>query len=87
MAKWEGFRPCSGCGWDFATGEGQPGCHYYDCPYLPEELNVHCASCRFDFFTMEGNPPCDDPMTCPHGEEPRARVENVRRWRELAGMG
>lgn len=87
MAKWQEFRQCPGCGWDIATGEGKAGCHYYDCPYLPEELNVYCEQCRFDFFTMEGNPPCDDPMTCAHGEEPRAHVENVRRWRELAGMG
>jgi hypothetical protein len=29
---------------------------------------------------MEGNPTCDDPMACPHGEEPRAHLENLRAW-------
>lgn len=85
MARWEEFRSCPGCGYDFATGEGVPSCHYYDCPYLPAELNVFCDVCRFDFFTMEGNPPCGDPTTCDHGAPARANVENVRRWRELVG--
>lgn len=83
MARWEEFRKCQGCGYDFATGEGEKACNYYDCVYLPAELNVYCDQCRFDFFTMEGNPPCPDPMICEHGEEARSHVENMRRWREL----
>ncbi len=80
MARWEGFRKCPGCGYDFATGEGERSCSWGDCPYLPEGLDVFCAYCRFNYFTMEGNPSCEDPMTCPHGEEPRSHLENLRAW-------
>jgi hypothetical protein len=66
MARWEGFRPCPGCGFDIATGEGERSCSWGDCPYLPEELNVFCETCRFNFFTMEGNPPCEEPLDCAH---------------------
>lgn len=80
MADWREFRRCTGCSYDFATGEGERACTYYDCAYLPEALNVWCDWCRFNFFTMEGNPPCREPLTCAHGEEPRSHVENVREW-------
>jgi hypothetical protein len=26
MATWDQFRQCDGCGYDFATGEGERGC-------------------------------------------------------------
>ena len=78
--RWKDFRPCLGCGYDFATGEGERSCSWGDCPYAPEELNVFCDACRFDFLTMEGNPPCPDPTTCDHGVEARSHVENVREW-------
>ena len=80
MAKWEGFSKCPGCGFEITTGEGQRGCSWGDCPYLPEELNVFCDYCRFNFFTMEGNPPCEDPLTCEHGREPLEHVTNLKRW-------
>ena len=80
MARWEGFHQCPGCGLGIATGEGVRGCACGDCPYLPEDLNVYCDQCLFNFFTIEGNPSCDDPMTCPHGEEPRSHVGNLRTW-------
>jgi hypothetical protein len=80
MARWEAFEKCPGCGLDILTGEGERGCAWGDCPYLPEELNVFCDSCRFNFFTMEGNPPCDDQMVCEHAADARAHVENLRRW-------
>lgn len=83
MARWENFRKCPGCAYDFATGEGEKACNYYECAYLPADLNVFCDYCRFDYYTMEGNPSCEDPMTCPHGEEPRSHLQNVRKWREL----
>ena len=88
MARWEAFRQCPGCGFDFASGEGERSCSWGDCPYLPEELDVFCDQCRFDFFTMEGNPPCEDPLTCVHAMEPRSHVENLRTWegnRRLTG--
>jgi hypothetical protein len=88
MARWEGFRQCPGCGFDFASGDGERSCSWGDCPYLPEELNVFCDQCRFNLFTMEGNPSCEDPLTCVHATEPRSHVENLRIWegnRRLTG--
>jgi hypothetical protein len=79
MTRWERFRNCPGCAYDFATGEGERSCSWGECPYLPAELDVFCAYCRFNFYTMEGNPSCD-PKTCSHGEEPRSHVENMRAW-------
>lgn len=81
MAKWEEFRKCAGCGYDFATGEGEKACRYYECPYLPPELDLFCAYCRYNFLTQEGNPPCEDPLRCPHGAEPLANLRNFARWR------
>ena len=78
--RWREFRPCPQCGYDFATGEGERGCSWGECPYLPEELDVFCDYCRFDFLTMEGNSSCEDPATCAHGVEPRANVEHMRSW-------
>ena len=86
MTRWKDFRTCPGCGFDLASGEGERSCHYFDCPYMPEELNVFCDVCRFDFFTMEGNPSCADPATCDYGAVARSHVENVRRW-QAAGAG
>jgi hypothetical protein len=80
MAKWEDFRQCPHCGLDLGTGEGERGCAWGDCPYLPEELDVYCEVCRFNFYTMEGNPPCRDPLTCEHALHPIANTENYRRW-------
>jgi hypothetical protein len=82
MARWEGFNQCPGCGYDFATGEGERSCSWGDCPYLPEELDVFCPQCRFNLLTMEGNPLCADPLTCEHSVEPMSHVGNMRRWRE-----
>ena len=84
--RWKEFRPCPQCAYDFATGEGERGCSWGECPYAPEELNVFCDYCRFDFLTMEGNSPCADPMACEHGEEPRSHVENVREWTRVRGI-
>ncbi|HEX9377429.1 MAG TPA: hypothetical protein VGB19_14485 [Actinomycetota bacterium] len=82
MTRWTEFRSCPGCSYDFATGEGEKGCSWGDCPYLPEALNVFCDTCRFDYFTMEGNSSCEDPLTCEHAAEPLAHVENYRAWRQ-----
>jgi hypothetical protein len=80
MAHWEQFKQCPHCGLNLATGEGQRGCGWGDCPYLPEELNVFCEQCRFNYFTMEGNPSCPDPLACEHAAAPLAHVENYRQW-------
>jgi hypothetical protein len=80
MARWEGFRQCPGCGFDFATGDGEKSCSWGACPYLPEALDVFCAYCRFNFFTMEGNSPCEDPLHCDHAVEPLSHIENMRSY-------
>jgi hypothetical protein len=82
---WERFRTCPGCAYDFATGEGAKACHWGDCAYLPEELNVFGDECRFDYLTMEGNNRCEDPLACEHAAAPLAHVENYRRWQALVG--
>ena len=38
--RWKEFRPCPQCSFDFATGEGERGCAWGECPYVPEQLNV-----------------------------------------------
>jgi hypothetical protein len=83
MGRWENFRKCPGCGYDFATGEGERSCSWGDCPNVPAELDVYCDTCRFNFFTGEGNPPCADPYRCEHAHEPLGNVANMRAW--LAG--
>jgi hypothetical protein len=85
--KWMRFQPCSHCGYDFATGEGERGCSYGDCANLPEDLDVFCEQCRFNYFTMEGNSACEDPLTCAHAAVPLAHVENYRRWAAAQGIG
>ncbi len=80
MGAWERFRQCPGCGFDLTTGDGERGCSWGECPYLPEELDVFCPNCRFNFFTMEGNAQCGRPGRCEHGAEPRSHVANLRAW-------
>ena len=83
--RWQEFRQCPGCGFDFATGEGEKGCHYYECPYLPPELQVMCDECRYDFFSEEGNPECADPTACERGAEAREHVVSMRTWLQRIG--
>lgn len=80
MERWLRFAKCPHCDLDLGTGEGERGCSWGECPYLPEELNVFCDTCRFDFLTMEGNAPCEDPLSCQQGEDARSHVENYKRW-------
>ena len=79
------FRQCEFCAYDLATGEGERGCHYYECPYLPEELDVRCPVCTYNFYTQDGNP-CDTPV---HREFAREvapqRVANLEAWLEATG--
>lgn len=58
------FRQCAFCAFDLATGEGERACHYYDCPYLPDELDVRCPTCRYNSYTGDGNPACGDDLDC-----------------------
>jgi hypothetical protein len=72
MAKWMEFEKCAGCGWDIGTGEGDRGCAWGECAYLPQELDVFCEGCRFNYFTLQGNPE--------HAAVPLSHVDNYRRW-------
>lgn len=85
MARWLEFRKCPHCGLDLGTGEGERGCSWAECPYLPEELSVCCDYCRFNFYTMEGNSPCPDPLLCEHSIPPLEHVENYKRWLSRQG--
>lgn len=80
MARWQEFSQCPGCGLDLGSGEGNRGCAWGDCPYLPEELNVICPTCMFSFITGEGNPTCEDPLCCEEGAEARSHVANFLEW-------
>lgn len=75
------FRQCPQCGYDLLTREGERACHYYACPYLPEELDASCPTCMYDFVIQDGNAECGDPPSCEFAltEAPR-RVANVRAW-------
>jgi hypothetical protein len=86
MANWMEFEKCTRCGWDIGTGEGERGCSWGECAYLPEELDVYCERCRFNYFSLEGNPACEDPLTCEHAPVPLAHVENYRRWASSRGI-
>lgn len=80
-AKIPRFRQCSQCGFDLLTRAGERACHYYGCPYLPEELDATCPVCMYDFMTRDGNPECGDPPSCAFAlEEAPIRVANVHAW-------
>jgi hypothetical protein len=80
------FRTCEHCDYDFATDEGERGCHYYGCPSLPEELDVWCPTCLYNFMVDDGNPACGETPRCEFAVQvaPK-RVAALRQW--LAGTG
>lgn len=81
MANPMSFRQCPGCGYDFLTGEGEKGCHYYGCPYLPEALDARCPTCLYNFVAEDGNPECSYPPSCDFARDVAPqRVANVREW-------
>jgi hypothetical protein len=63
-AKVLAFQTCELCSYDFRTDEGERGCHYYECPYLPDALDVWCPTCRYNFMIRDGNPECGDTPRC-----------------------
>lgn len=80
-ARAASFRQCPSCSYDFATGEGQRGCHYYECPYLPEDLDVRCPTCLYNFHEQDGNPECGDPPDCEFAREVAPqRLANLASW-------
>ncbi len=46
QARWKAFRQCPGCGFDFASGEGERSCSWGDCPYLPVHNPSICRRAR-----------------------------------------
>jgi hypothetical protein len=82
------FRTCPFCEHDIATGEGERACHHYECPYLPEELDVRCPDCLYNFFAEDGNPACGDPPDCEFAlEVAPVRVATLRAWTEQQAVG
>jgi hypothetical protein len=80
------FSQCPLCWYDLTTGEGRRGCHYYECPYLPEMLEVFCPKCNFNFFTREGDADCGDPPRCRFARaEAPLRVDTMVRWLQRHG--
>ena len=80
------FNQCVICSYDLTTGEGARGCHYYDCPYLPDLLDVFCPRCNFNFFQREGDANCGDPPRCTFARnEAPVRVDTMARWLERHG--
>ncbi len=81
------FLRCEGCGYDFRTDLGERACHYYECPSLPEELDVWCPTCRYNFMTDDGNPECGDPPDCGFARDVAPeRVRTLNAWLEIQGV-
>jgi hypothetical protein len=74
------FRPrCPGCSVDSILDPDARPCSYYDCPGLPEELQVTCRECMFDFVAEDGQVKCDH-STCPTAIRLEANVPVYRAW-------
>jgi hypothetical protein len=58
------FQMCELCAYDFRTDEGERNCHYFECPNLPEELDIWCPTCRYNFMVDDGQPACGDGLDC-----------------------
>lgn len=79
------FRPrCPGCTPDaLADSEAHP-CSFYDCPGLPEALQVTCDWCMYDFAAGQGQVKCDH-RTCDRAIRLRSNVRTYRTWLEMIG--
>lgn len=76
------FRPtCPGC---VPTRPDTRPCSFYDCPGLPQELEVTCELCMYDFAADDGQVKCDH-STCPTALRLRANVPIYRAWLDLLG--
>lgn len=77
------FEPCEACSYDLLTDTGVRSCHYYECPYLPEALDVWCPTCRYDFATEDGNPACGETPCCRFARQVApTRVAMLHAWAE-----
>ncbi len=74
-------RPrCPGCTPETALAEGARPCSFYDCPGLPEALQVTCDTCMYDFHADDGQVKCDH-ATCETAARLRANVAVYETWR------
>jgi hypothetical protein len=75
------FVQCEHCSYDFLTDTGDRSCHYYECPYLPEAIDVWCPTCHYNFATRDGNPECGDNPKCDFAVRVApGRVKALRDW-------
>lgn len=76
------FRPsCPGCTPAAVTDVNARPCSYYDCPGLPEELEVTCDVCMYDFVAHDGQPACDH-NSCETALRLQQHVPAYRAWLE-----
>lgn len=77
------FRPkCPGCTPARVTELGARPCSFYDCPGLPEELEVTCRICIYDFAAEDGQVKCDHD-TCETAIRLRKNVDTYKMWLRL----
>lgn len=77
------FQQCEHCDYDFLTDTGVRGCHYYECPYLPEAMDVWCPTCRYNFAIGDGNAECGNPPRCEFARKVAPqRVATLTGWLE-----
>lgn len=77
------YRPrCPGCSPAVLTDMNVRPCSFYDCPGLPEELEVTCDMCMYDFAAQDGQPTCDH-STCATALRLQEHVPIYRAWLEL----
>jgi hypothetical protein len=80
-ARARAFQMCELCAYDFRTDEGERNCHYFECPNLPEELDIWCPTCRYNFMVEDGNPACGDDPDCDFAREVApGRVRALEEW-------
>ena len=77
------FRPrCPGCTPEKLREPGARPCSFYDCPGLPEELEVVCKICVYDFAADEGQIKCDH-NTCETALRLKKNVPTYKAWLRL----
>ena len=77
------FRPiCPGCTPKTVLAAEARPCSFYDCPGLPQELEVTCEICMFDFANQDGQVKCDQ-STCETALRLKGNVETYWAWVDL----
>lgn len=77
------FRPqCPNCSPERVLQSDSRPCSFYDCPGLPEQLEVTCPICVYDFNADQGTVKCDH-NTCETALRLKANVPTYRTWLQL----